>query len=103
MKKNTSQPKTRKIPERHCLGCNQPFPKKDLLRVVRAPDGTVSLDFVGKKPGRGAYLCKSLACFRKARKARRIGSALEVEIPEDILQALEQEITLFEEENRHAE
>ncbi len=93
--------KIKKQPERHCLGCGLPFPKKELLRVVRAPDGTVSLDFTGKKSGRGAYLCKSLSCFRKARKGNRIQHALETPIPEEVMASLEQEIALYEEERRH--
>ena len=71
---------TKKIPERHCLGCNLPFPKKELLRVVRSPEGEISVDFTGKKSGRGAYLCFSSSCFKKARKAGRIARALNTEI-----------------------
>lgn len=86
----------RKIPERRCSGCGESFPKKELLRVVREPDGTVSLDFTGKKSGRGAYVCKKLACFKKARKANRFASSLEIQIPEELLNALEEEIRLAE-------
>lgn len=67
-------------------------PKKELVRVVRAQDGTVSLDLTGKKPGRGAYVCPSAACLAKARKARRIERALEVSIPDEIYAAMEAEI-----------
>ncbi len=88
----------RKIPERRCSGCGASFPKRELLRVVREPDGTVSLDFTGKKSGRGAYVCKKLACFKKARKANRFSSSLEISIPEDLLNALEEEIRLAESE-----
>jgi len=88
----------RKIPERRCSGCGESFPKKDLLRVVRAPDGSVSLDFTGKKSGRGAYVCKKTACFKKARRANRFASSLEVEIPEELLDMLEDEIRLAERE-----
>lgn len=90
--------KPRKIPLRRCTGCGESFPKKDLIRIVRSPEGTVSLDFTGKAGGRGAYICKKAACFRKARKQNRIKSALEVEIPESVLQALEEEIELCEKE-----
>ncbi len=86
----------RKIPERRCSGCGGTFPKKELIRVVRAPDGSVSLDFTGKKSGRGAYVCPRLECFARARKARRFQSSLEVEIPEELLDALEAEIRLAE-------
>ncbi len=88
----------RKIPGRRCSGCGESFPKKELLRVVREPDGTVSLDFTGKKSGRGAYVCKKLACFKKARKANRFASSLEIQIPEELLNALEEEIRLAESE-----
>ncbi len=84
--------KVKRIPERRCLGCGQHFPKKELIRVVRAPDGTVSLDFTGKKSGRGAYLCHSTACFRKARKSHRIEQNLTCPIPDAVYDALEEEI-----------
>ncbi len=93
-------PKVKKIPERKCTGCGQSFPKKDLIRVVRSPEGDVSLDFTGKKSGRGAYVCKSSQCFKKARKANRFKTNLECEIPEELLSALEEEITLWEAENK---
>ncbi len=82
----------KKIPERRCSGCGQSFPKKELLRVVRAPDGSVSLDFTGKKSGRGAYVCRNVSCFKKARKAKRIERSLECEIPEEIYDAMESEL-----------
>lgn len=82
----------RKIPLRRCNGCGESKPKKELVRVVRAQDGTVSLDLTGKKPGRGAYVCPSAACLAKARKARRIERALEVSIPNEIYAAMEAEI-----------
>ena len=68
--------KKKKIPERQCLGCNEHKPKAELLRVVRAPDGSVSLDFKGKASGRGAYICKNPACFKKAKKAGRFSKNL---------------------------
>ena len=74
--------KTRKIPQRRCLGCGESYPKKDLLRIVRTADGNVELDFTGKKSGRGAYTCKKLSCFKKARKAKRFENNLETPIPE---------------------
>ena len=82
----------RKIPERQCLGCNQHFPKAELLRVVRDPNGNVSLDFTGKKSGRGAYICKNVACLSKAQKSRRLSRNLECEIPEDVYLAMEAEL-----------
>ena len=92
-------PKPRKIPMRRCLGCGESFPKKDLIRVARSPEGDVALDFTGKMSGRGAYVCKRTACFQKARRAKRFQNNLELNIPEDVLDTLAQEIRLFEEEN----
>lgn len=91
--------KPRKVPLRRCLGCGESFPKKDLMRVVRSPEGEVALDFIGKMSGRGAYVCKRSVCFQKARKARRFQNNLEISISEEMLDALAQEIRLFEEEN----
>ncbi|MCL2518818.1 MAG: YlxR family protein [Oscillospiraceae bacterium] len=82
----------KKIPERKCLGCNESKPKKELLRVVRMPDGTVLLDFTGKKSGRGAYICRNIQCFKKARKSKRIERNLDCVIPEDVFDALEAEL-----------
>ncbi len=84
--------KEKKIPSRKCLGCMESFPKKDLIRLVRSPEGELSLDFTGKKSGRGAYICKNKSCFTKARKAKRFERNLEVEIPEEIYVKLEKEL-----------
>lgn len=84
--------KTRKQPERKCLGCMVSFPKKELVRVVRLPNGDVELDLTGKKSGRGAYICKSSACLKKAIKSKRIQKNLEVEISEKLIEALTGEI-----------
>ena len=74
------------------MGCNQHFPKKELLRVVRAPDGTVSLDFTGKKSGRGAYICKNVACLKQAQRTKRLARVLECEIPDEVMAGLEAEL-----------
>ena len=92
----------RKIPQRRCCGCGESFPKKDLIRVVRTPDGTTQMDFTGKLSGRGAYVCRSLACFKKARKADRFARALEVSVSEEVLDALEEEVRLSEKERADA-
>ena len=84
--------KKKKIPTRQCMGCNEHFPKSSLLRVVRAPDGGVSLDFGGKKSGRGAYICKNVACLKKAQKTRRLARTLECEIPDEVYAAMEAEL-----------
>ena len=72
--------KPRKIPQRQCLGCREMKNKKDLIRVVRSPEGEISLDFKGKKPGRGAYVCPDAGCLAKARKSRALERAFETEI-----------------------
>jgi len=89
---NDQPKKVRKIPERQCMGCNEKKPKPDLLRVVRAPDGSVSLDFTGKKSGRGAYICRDVRCLQKAVKTRRLSRSLECEIPDEVFAAMEEEL-----------
>ena len=85
--------KMKKIPMRQCMGCNEHLPKTELLRVVRSPENQVSLDFTGKKSGRGAYICRSVKCLQKARKSRRLDRILECEIPEEVYDAMEQELS----------
>ena len=82
----------RKIPLRRCTGCNEQKPKKELVRVVRSPQGEIALDRVGKMPGRGAYLCPSAQCLAKARKVKRLERALEAQIPPEVYERIEQEI-----------
>ncbi len=83
----------KKLPERKCLGCMESFPKSSLIRVVRSPEGEISLDTTGKKSGRGAYICKSAECLKKAIKAKRLERAFECQIPDEVLEALEKGIT----------
>ncbi len=90
--------KEKKVPERRCVGCGASFPKRDLVRVVRTPEGDVKLDVTGKAAGRGAYVCRSSECFRLARKKRRFTVNLEAEIPEELLDKLEEEIKKYETE-----
>ena len=87
------QQKIRKIPQRQCLGCNEHKPKRELLRVVKSPDGEISLDFTGKKSGRGAYICKDVRCLRKARKSRRIDRSLDCTVPEEVYDRMESELS----------
>ena len=75
---------TKKIPVRMCSGCGEHFPKKELVRVVRSPEGELSMDLTGRKPGRGAYLCPKVECLRKARKAKRLERSLACQIPEEV-------------------
>ena len=94
--------KERKVPLRKCAGCGESKPKKELVRVVRAPDGAVSLDLVGKKPGRGAYVCPRAACLAKARKAKRLERTFEVPIPDGIYDRLTEEIACTEQSAKEA-
>ncbi len=84
--------KKRKIPERQCLGCNEHKPKAELIRVVRSPDGTVSLDFGGRANGRGAYICQRLSCLKKVRKSGRLEKNLGVSIPAEVYDEMEKEL-----------
>ena len=79
----------KKIPMRMCLGCGVMKPKRELIRVVRSPEDSISLDVTGKKPGRGAYICPDSECLRKARKARRLEKSLACRISEEVYDALE--------------
>ena len=82
----------KKIPTRRCTGCGEHFPKNTLIRVLRTPEGEVVLDLTGKKSGRGAYICKNAACFKKARKTRRIETSLECQISEELYNRMEEEL-----------
>ncbi len=83
----------KKIPIRMCTGCGEQKPKKELIRVVKSPEGEISMDLTGKKSGRGAYLCNDIECLRKARKAKRLERAFDCSIPEDVYDRLEREMT----------
>lgn len=80
----------KKIPLRKCLGCNEMKPKKELTRVVRSPEGEVSLDSTGRKPGRGAYICPSKKCLQAARKAKRLEKAFSASIPDEVYTQMEE-------------
>jgi len=84
----------RKIPTRRCTGCGEHFPKNTLIRVLRTPEGEIVLDLTGKKNGRGAYICRSAACLKKARKSRRIESSLECHISDELYTKMEEELTV---------
>ena len=81
--------KPRKIPMRMCVGCREMKPKASLLRVVKPQDGDAHIDFGGRAPGRGAYVCPDVACLKKARKSKALERALETAIPEEVYDALE--------------
>ncbi len=82
----------RKTPLRMCTGCGEMKPKQELVRVVRSPDGDVSLDLTGKKPGRGAYVCRNIDCLKAARKARRFEKAFSCKIPDEVYDHMEEEM-----------
>lgn len=92
----------KKIPMRMCTGCGEMKPKRELVRVVRAPEktdesgaqlpGEISLDLTGKKPGRGAYLCRNPQCLRAARKAKRLERAFSCRIPDEVYDQMEKEM-----------
>ena len=95
--------KQKKIPLRKCVGCNEKKEKKQLVRVVKAPDitdengeviagGEISVDLTGKKPGRGAYVCRDAACLTAARKARRLERAFSCKIPDEVYDRLAEEL-----------
>lgn len=84
--------KTKKIPMRMCLGCSEMKNKREMIRVVKSPDGEVSLDFTGKKSGRGAYICRSSECFEKARRARRFEKSLSCRIDDSVYEGMKNEL-----------
>ena len=94
--------KKKKIPLRKCSGCGEMKPKKELVRVVKAPEktdengvvtgGEISLDLTGKKPGRGAYVCGDIQCLKKAQKSRRLEKAFSCKIPDEVYEALEAQL-----------
>lgn len=97
----------KKIPLRKCSGCGEMKPKRELIRVVKAPDvkndegevisqGEITLDLSGKKPGRGAYVCKSIECLALARKARRFERAFSCKIPDSVYDGMEEELSANE-------
>ncbi len=80
--------KQKKIPLRMCLGCKEMKPKRELIRVVRNNEGEISIDLIGKKPGRGAYICRDAACLEQAIKAKRLDKAFEIAIDNEIYENL---------------
>lgn len=79
----------KKVPLRQCVGCREMKPKPELIRVVKSPEGEVSLDFRGKKPGRGAYVCPNPECLKRARKSRALERAFSAPLPDEVYEALE--------------
>ncbi|HCC35718.1 MAG TPA: DUF448 domain-containing protein [Ruminococcaceae bacterium] len=85
--------KQKRVPLRMCTGCGEMKPKKELIRVVKSPEGEISLDLTGKKPGRGAYVCADAECLKKARKRGRFERAFSCKIDEAVFSRLEQELS----------
>ena len=88
--------KVKKLPQRQCVGCRERKEKRELIRVVRSPEGGISLDFKGKKPGRGAYLCPDLECLKRARKSRALERALEAPIEAEVYESLRAQLASYE-------
>ena len=82
----------KKIPMRQCLGCREMKPKKELIRAVRSAEGQISLDFKGKAPGRGAYVCPNAECLKKAIRSRAFERAFSAQIPPEVLEQLEKQM-----------
>ena len=78
----------KKIPMRQCVGCREKRPKRELVRVVKSPEGEITLDFKGKAPGRGAYVCPNVDCLKKARKAKAFERGFDCQIPQEVYDAL---------------
>jgi hypothetical protein len=85
--------KQKKVPLRMCTGCGEMFDKRTLVRVVKSPEGEISLDLTGKKAGRGAYVCKNPECLKKARKKKALERGFSMQISDDIYNALEEELS----------
>ena len=84
--------KTKKIPQRMCLGCQESRPKRELIRIVRSPEGEFSVDTTGKKPGRGAYICPKMECFNAARKSKGLERSFKSPIDKSVYELLEQQL-----------
>ena len=83
---------TKKIPLRQCLGCREMKPKHELVRTVKSPEGDISLDFTGKKNGRGAYICNDINCFNRVIKSNALARAFKLKIPEDVVEDIKNQL-----------
>ncbi len=84
--------KTKKIPLRRCVGCMEMFDKRELVRIVKSPEGEISLDLTGKKSGRGAYICKNANCLKAAQKKRALDRSLGITVGDEVYKKMEEEI-----------
>lgn len=83
----------KKIPMRQCVGCGEMGNKKEMMRVLKTPEGPIVLDMTGRKNGRGAYLCKNPDCLKKARKNKGLERSLKINIPDEVYDSLEKEFS----------
>lgn len=83
---------TRKVPLRQCTGCGEMKSKKEMIRVIKTPEDQILLDTTGKKNGRGAYICNSLECLRRAIKSKGLERSLKTTIPINVYEQLESEL-----------
>ncbi|MBO5302056.1 MAG: YlxR family protein [Peptococcaceae bacterium] len=83
----------KKMPQRTCMACQEKKDKRDLVRIVRSPEGEISVDLTGKKPGRGAYICPNLECLNKVIKSKRLERSLETAISQEIYESLKEQLT----------
>lgn len=81
------------VPQRTCIGCRRVRPKRELLRIVRTPEGEILFDPTGRRAGRGAYLCPSASCLDRALKARELGRALKAEPSPETVNRLREELS----------
>lgn len=89
---------SKKIPLRQCIGCGEMKSKKEMMRILKTPEGPIVLDVTGKKNGRGAYLCKSAECLKKARKGKGLERSFKMSIPDEVYEDLEREFSEIEAE-----
>ena len=82
----------KKIPLRKCTGCGEMKPKKELVRVVKTPEGDILIDLTGKRNGRGAYICRDVGCLKKARKSKHIEKSFQCSIPDEVYDKMEEEL-----------
>jgi len=87
---------TKKLPLRQCIGCGEMKNKKEMIRVLKTSEDEILLDATGRKNGRGAYLCPSMECFKKAVKNKGLERSFKMAIPKEVYEALEKEMEQFE-------
>ena len=94
--------KQRKVPMRMCVGCREMKPKKELIRVVRSPEGVIAMDATGRKPGRGAYICRAKECLQKAIRQKQLERAFACPITDEVKAGLMRELEALEAQDAEA-